>query len=160
MRRILAGVVLALVLTGGAVAGSIIDDAHVLAGIDALDASDYATAVRIFRPLAEKGVAEAQGMLGTMYREGKGVPQSDAEAAKWHRLAAEQGLELSQNNLGIMFALGEGVPQDFVRAHVWLNLAAANGLKNAGELRDRLAARMTPAQIAEAQTLAREWKPK
>jgi hypothetical protein len=26
--------------------------------------------------------------------------------------------------------------------------------------RDRIAAKMTPAQIAEAQKLAREWKPK
>jgi S1-C subfamily serine protease len=47
---------------------------------------------------------------------------------------------------------------------MWLNLAAANaydaelGIK-ASDARDRLAARMTAGQIAEAQKLAREWKP-
>ncbi len=52
---------------------------------------DYATAIRKFRPLAEQGNAEAQFNLGGMYRQGRGVPQDDAEAMKWYRKAAEQG---------------------------------------------------------------------
>ena len=59
-----------------------------------------------------------------------------------------------------MYEDGKGVPQDYVQAHMWYNLAAAQGgmagdttVKN----RDRVAKRMTPAQIAEAQRLAREW---
>jgi hypothetical protein len=51
------------------------------------------------------------------------------------------------------------VPQDYAIAHMWLNLAAAGGAKVAAELRDAVAAKMTPSQIAEAQKLAREWKP-
>jgi hypothetical protein len=43
---------------------------------------------------------------------------------------------------------------------MWFNLSAANGEKQGAELRDALARRMTPAQIAEAQKLARQWKPK
>jgi uncharacterized protein len=43
---------------------------------------------------------------------------------------------------------------------MWFNLAAATGSKFATEARDDIAARMTPAQIAEAQKLAREWRPK
>jgi uncharacterized protein len=39
-------------------------------------------------------------------------------------------------------------------------LAAANGDKEGAKSRDALAKLMTPAQIAEAQKLAREWKPK
>jgi uncharacterized protein len=58
-----------------------------------------------------------------------------------------------------MYAQGRGVPQNFVIAHQWLNLAAANGAEGAVELRDELAAKMTPAQITEAQRLARDWKP-
>ena len=54
---------------------------------------------------------------------------------------------------------GRGVPQDYAIAHMWLNLAAAGGNKDAAEFRDALAAEMTPAQIAEAQSLARERKP-
>jgi TPR repeat protein len=58
-----------------------------------------------------------------------------------------------------MYAQGQGVPQDYVPAHMWFDLAAAQGEKDATELRDSLAKKMTPAQIAEAQKLAREWKP-
>ena len=55
---------------------------------------------------------------------------------------------------------GPGVPQDYVRAHMWFNLAAAPGYPGAAAKRDSIAANMTPAQIAEAQKLAREWQPK
>jgi hypothetical protein len=51
------------------------------------------------------------------------------------------------------------IPQDLVRAHMWFSLAAAQGDKSAIN-QDTVARRMTPAQIAEAQKLAREWKPK
>ncbi len=59
-----------------------------------------------------------------------------------------------------MYHNGRGVTQDYVQAHMWFNLAAARGLKFPEKRRDRLAKKMTPAQIAEAQKLAREWKPK
>jgi uncharacterized protein len=55
------------------------------------------------------------------------------------------------------------VAQDYVRAHMWFNLAAASaetGNNFAAEYCDKLAAKMTPAQIADAQRLAREWKPR
>ena len=50
--------------------------------------------------------------------------------------------------------------QDYVLAHMWFNLAAAQGEKVATDLRDSLAKKMTSAQIAEAQKLASEWKPR
>ena len=40
---------------------------------------------------------------------------------------------------------------------MWLNLAGAGGYPGAGEARDEIARDMTPAQIAEAQRMAREW---
>ena len=59
-------------------------------------------------------------------------------------------------------------PQDYVQAHMWFNLAAsqvapASTAENpdmAVRRRDSIASKMTPAQIAEAWKLAREWKPK
>ncbi len=75
------------------------------------------------------------------------------------RPLAEQGDAISQYTLGVLYANGYGVPQDFVQAHKWYNLAAANGAEVAGLRRDTLAKQMIPAQIAEAQQLAREWKP-
>jgi hypothetical protein len=56
------------------------------------------------------------------------------------------------------------VPQDYVEAHMWLNLAASRERgafqKAYASERDSLTDQMTPAQIAEAQRRAREWKPK
>ncbi len=121
---------------------------------------DYAEAVRWFHKAADQGYAAAQHILGTMYYFGKGVPQTYAEAMKWYLMAADQDDAIAQKNLGNMYLKGLGVPQDFVQAHMWYNLAAAQGQKDTGDLRDSLAEQMTPAQIAEAQKLAREWKPK
>ncbi len=59
-----------------------------------------------------------------------------------------------------MYQKGLGVPQDYVQAHMWYSLAAARGEKLGEKFRDRLAKQMTPDQIAEAQKLVREWKPK
>ncbi len=126
---------------------------------------NYATAIREWRPLAEQGDAYAQFNLGLMYRNGHGVPQDDAEAVKWYRKAAEQGNAKAQNDLGTLYSNGQGVPQDYVQAHMWSNLAASRfppskNRDSAVKNRDIVAKRMTPAQISEAQKLAREWKPK
>ena len=119
-----------------------------------------AEAVKWYSLAADQGDADAQINLGGMYHNGRGVPQNDAEAVKWFRLAADQGNANAQNDLAVMYTKGEGVPQDFVRAHMWFNLSAARGEQRAAKNRDSIAKRMTPAQIVEAQTLAREWQPK
>jgi TPR repeat protein len=59
-----------------------------------------------------------------------------------------------------MYLEGKGVPQDYLEAHKWFNLAAVTGNKVAITNREIAASKMTPAQIAEAQRLTREWKPK
>jgi uncharacterized protein len=120
---------------------------------------DYATALELMRPLAEEGNVAAQFNLGVMYQLSHGVPQDNGAAVSWYRKAAEQGLAEAQYNLGVMYANGEGVPQDYAAAHMWFNLAAASGNKNAVKARNIVAAELTPAQVAEAQKLAREWKP-
>jgi TPR repeat protein len=65
----------------------------------------------------------------------------------------------AQYNLGVLYDNGLGVPLDKVRAYVWFTLSAAQGREGAATFRDLIARRMTPAQIDEAQKLAREWKP-
>ena len=74
---------------------------------------------------------------------------------EWTSLA-EQGNANAQRNLGAMYGNGTGVIQDNVYAHMWLNIAASSGKKVAVKNRDIIAKRMTPAQIADAQKLARE----
>jgi TPR repeat protein len=99
-----------------------------------------------------------------MYHNSQGVPQDYAEAARWFRKAADQGNSLSQFTLGVMYNVGQSVPQDYVMAHMWLNLAtstaAGDDQKRYARERDTVATKMTPEQIAEAQRLAREWRPK
>ncbi len=121
---------------------------------------DYAEAIRWFLRAAAQGLAEAQSNLGKVYNYGKGVPQDYKEAVRWYRLAAAQGDAKAQYGLGVMYVEGWGVPQNNVLAHMWYNLAAAQGDELARKLRDIRAAGMTPAQLADAQRLAREWKPK
>jgi hypothetical protein len=128
-------------------------------GVAAYNRGDYATALREFRPLAEQGHAKAQYSLGRMYHLGRGVPQDYVEAVKWFRAAAEQGHAFAQQNLGIGYLNGQGVLQDYVLAYMWFNLAAVRGNKISAGYRDLTAKLMTPEQIAEAQRLAREWKP-
>ena len=96
-------------------------------GEAAYQRGDYATALQIWRPLADQGDAGAQAWLGLMYDNGHGVTQDYAEAARWYRLAAAQGLALAQFNLGEMYYLGQGVPQDYAEAVKWYRLEAVQG---------------------------------
>jgi len=122
--RLLLMLIVALLMSGAAVpavAGPYED------GYAAYVKRDYATALRLARPLADQGNGRAQALLGGMYLN------------------------------------GYGVPEDYVLAHMWFYLAAAQDQAHetlAAMNRGIVAARMTPAQIAEAQKLAREWKPK
>jgi TPR repeat protein len=140
-------------------AGGALEDAA-----SAFQRTDYATAMALWRPLAEQGNALAQFNLGVMYDKGDGVPQDYAAAVTWFRKAAAQGDVLAQHFLGLMYYQGEGVVQDLVQAHMWLNLAVSRS--TAAErhsiplVQDRaaIARRMTADQISMAQKLASEWK--
>ena len=81
-------------------------------GLAAYQRGDYATALHFWRPLAERGVAQAQNNLGLMYANGQGVPQDDAEAVKWFRLAAEQGDVYTQHKLDADAQLQIGIKGD------------------------------------------------
>ena len=109
---------------------------------------------------ADAGNAGAQFNLGLMYANGLGVAKDPVEAAKWWRLAADQNYTKAQLNIGTLYATGQGVPENKVHAYLWFSLAAAGDDLTALNFRNRVAQDMTPAQIAEAQKLAREWKPK
>ena len=118
-----------------------------------------AEAAKWYRLAAVQGNAPAQYNLGVMYRTGEGVPQDGAEAVKWYRLAADQGDVAAQINLGLMYQKGEGAPENYVEAYKWYSLAAAQGQSAVRNNRDAVRRLMTPAQVAEAQKLAAEWKP-
>jgi hypothetical protein len=124
-QRILSVLVVMMLLfgTGGTAAhAQTMDD-----GLAAARSGDYAKAFKIMRPFADRGVAVAQGYIGIMYRDGRGVQQSDTEAVKWFQRAAENGEMFSRTNLAVMFLNGRGVAQDYSAALKWLLLAASQG---------------------------------
>lgn len=130
---------------------------------------DIPEAAKWDRKAADQGFAAAQTELGRRYHGGQGVPQDLEEATKWWRKAADSGNPEARYYLGRQYEQGEGVPQDYAMAHMWFNLAAALVPKTSADEvwvafarvnRDRIAAKMTPSQLEEAQKLAREWKPK
>lgn len=116
-----AGAVLALILSDAAAAGPLED------GVTAAQHRRYAKALKLLRPLAEHGQAVAQYNLGVMYYDGEGVPQEFAIAAAWFRKAAEQGQSAAEFNLGMMCFQGEGLPQNYGEAATWLAKAADQG---------------------------------
>ncbi len=134
----------------------------------AYERKEFSTSVEIWRRWADRGNAEARTLLGAMYWSGEGVARDHAMAAKLYLLAAEQGYGRAQNNIGFMYGFGEGVPPpDDVQAYKWLSLAiqsytARNQERRVQAIKDlaTLKARMTPAQIAEAEREISVWKPK
>ena len=120
MKRIIFG---AILLAGlGAPAWADFQD-----GLDAHNRGDYATALREWKPLAERGNARAQHELGYMYAKGQGVSRDYAKAASWFHKAAEQGHALSQKFLGDMYKRGRGLPKDYAQAVKWYREAAKQG---------------------------------
>ena len=96
-------------------------------GLAAAEKGDFATALRLWKPLAEQGNASAQYNLGLMYANGDGLTQDYKTALKWYTLAAEQGNARAQFYLGLMYAKGDGLTQDYKTAVKWYTLAAEQG---------------------------------
>jgi TPR repeat protein len=96
-------------------------------GYDALARKDYVTAMKEYRPLADRGNAEAQYRVGRMYEFGQGVPQDKAQGIAWIRKAAAQNHADAQQELGVIYATGDGVKQDDGQAVAWFRKAAMQG---------------------------------
>lgn len=124
---------------------------------------DYVAAVKSLVPRAERGDANAQTRLGFMYEHGRGVPQDYVLAVYWYTAAAGQGHPTGQYLLGLMYDKGHGVLRSDTLAYMWLNLATAHAPPHAKEyysrLRDAIASKLSPAQVAEAQWLASTFVP-
>jgi hypothetical protein len=93
-------------LAGVALAGQVDD------GLAAYNRGDYATAMKLWLPLAEQGNEVAQNNIGVLYAQGRGVEQNYTVAANWFRKSANQGYANAQFNLGFIYYNGNGVAQD------------------------------------------------
>jgi TPR repeat protein len=121
LRHAVATIILMLSFAAPVAAGPLKD------AIAAYDRDDYATALRLFRPLADQGNAEAQFNLGSIYSRGEGVSQNLAEGIKWFRKAADQGHTEAISRLAFIYSEGVGVPQDYAEAVKWYRKGADQG---------------------------------
>jgi TPR repeat protein len=100
-----------------------------------------------------------------LYETGRGLGRDEAQAARWYAEAAAQGMAEARLRLGLMYAEGRGVGVDKARAHMWLGLAV-QALPDSALREEALAAlvnlarRMSAAEIAAAEFLARDIKAK
>jgi TPR repeat protein len=89
---------------------------------------DYAAALKELTPLAEKGNADAQLILGQMYMRGQGVLKDSEQAIKWFKASAAQGNAGAQFFLGSMYLLPH---KDIAEGVKWLRLSAEQGEQDA-----------------------------
>ncbi len=134
-------------------------------GLLAYHRGDHTVAMEIWRPLAERGDASAQYMVGYLYAQGEGVKSNSGKAAKWYRKAADQGDPDAQLNLGLMYVNGVGVKKSYVSSYKWFALSyltypPGEYRENAFRNRENVAALMSAEQIEKAERLVRRWKPK
>lgn len=95
----------------------------VRAGIQAWQNADYQAAVTAWRPLAEKGDADAAFNLGQAYRLGRGVPTNVGAAQTWYERAARKGHVDAQTTLGLLLFENGNQPGGLR----WLKLGAEQG---------------------------------
>ena len=150
---------IALALASGAAAA---DARSPGAGWAAFAHGDYVSAARILGPMAQRGHPRAMTVLGYMYDNGFGVPQSYEVAVELYAGAAKRGDPTPQHLLGLTYDKGLGVIQDYVLAYKWLSLAAAAApMRERGpylRIRDAVASKMSRDEIIDGQRLAIEWQ--
>jgi TPR repeat protein len=132
-------------------------------GDKAADRGDFAGAVRIWRPLAEKGDVNAQYNMGVMYDLGHGVPMNKAEAAVWYRKAADRGYGTAMLNLAAIIVQHARGSADLVPAYTWMLLAAnrdASVRTMAMHDLGIISPHMSRAEIERAEAAARDWAPR
>jgi len=96
-------------------------------GVAAYNRLDAGTAWRLLQPLAERGDAGAQALVGNMYARALGVTYDGAEAVRWWRRAAEQGDASAEEELATAYFFGDGVQLDHSEAAKWFRKAAQQG---------------------------------
>ncbi len=92
----------------------------------AFDRANYATALKVWLPLAEQGDQAAQTYVGEIFEKGLGVQPDYTTAATWYRRAADRGYSRAALNLGNLYERGLGVPRDPAQALNWYRRAAGS----------------------------------
>jgi hypothetical protein len=97
-------------------------------GLAAFKRGDHATALRVWKPLAEQGDRAAQYNLGLLFETGKGIAANKSSAITWYKKSAAQSFAKAHHNLGRLYYMGDGVPEDYVMAVRHFLPAAEQGI--------------------------------
>jgi TPR repeat protein len=120
---------------------------------------DYSEALRVAKPLAEKGDASAQYLLALMYSLGRGVPFDRCESAMWTDRSARQGYTPSYHAMAWVYFNAEGVPKNNVLAYRWGLAAARTGDKDAKADIDMFGAGLFESQRQQIRATMDRWRP-
>ena len=113
-------------------------------------------AAKWYRLAAEQGNKDAQNNLGVLLENGDGVSRNYEEAMGLYLAAAESGNRDAVNNIGVMYMTGVGVRRNFVKAVMWFHIAG-KGDPAAASNKKFLLKRLTPDEIIQAESLAKQW---
>ncbi len=86
--------------------------AELMPAAAAYNGGDYVRAFALAQPLAARGNAEAQTLLGDLYLHGRGVTGDAAAAVAWYRKASNQSYAPGMRALAKCYEVGLGVPRD------------------------------------------------
>ena len=111
-----------------------------------LDRANYATALKVWLPLAEQGDQAAQTYVGEIFEKGLGVAPDYAVAAMWYRRAADRGYSRAALNLGNLYERGLGVAHDPAQALAWYRRAA--GAKDSKDVSFEIAPAAATGEVA------------
>jgi len=101
------------------------------AALEKFQTQDRAEAIADIQSLAERGEANSQAFLGSLYATGTGVPRDLHKALAWQEKAARQGQAMAQFNLAVMYSRGMGTEQNLDAAAKWFQEAADQGVPEA-----------------------------
>ncbi|MDD2829364.1 MAG: tetratricopeptide repeat protein [Sulfuricurvum sp.] len=93
----------------------------------AMQKEDFATAIKEWTALANKGNAEAQFNLGVIYGAGLGTESNMDKAIGWYNKAATQNHPEAAYIMSIAYAKGQGIKEDKTASMQWLKKAAELG---------------------------------
>ena len=118
---------------------------------------DLSQAMQWFKRASDKDHIASTNFLALGYMNGQGVSVEPQTAQALFAKSAEKGNALGLHYSGLFAGAPDGPNPDLVLAHMYFNLAAARGYVEAVDLRAEVEGVLTPEQVAEAQTRAREW---
>jgi uncharacterized protein len=121
---------------------------------------DKAQALSWYLKAAQGGEMLAQMSLARRYEDPGEPDHDDAKAFYWNSKLAGQGIADAQRKIAVDYATGRGTARDDVKAYAWLTVAGQdrNATGTDALALQTIAARLTPAQLADAKRQAEALK--